>query len=192
MKAGRIWPLSLVMLVLLAGLSTSSAAGRVASPTGPAATPLLALVPRRNPNPPYGVIDVDIGVSGALDLGAFQMDVAFDTAFVQVEGVSVAPFLGETAGCDPHLARCAILLGPALSPGRVRFGAATFGAAAGASGDGVVAVLHLQPSGAVGTTTLTIENAVLGDVDAVPTVPETQGATLILRHAVYLPLLLRS
>ena len=91
-----------------------------------------------------------------------------------------------------RLALLAVLLGPALGTGRVRFGAATFGGAAGASGEGVVAVLHLQPTGAVGTTTLMIENAVLADVHAAPTVPETEGATLILRHAVYLPVLLKN
>jgi hypothetical protein len=52
-------------------------------------------------------------------------------------------------------------------------------------------MLHLRPSGAVGTTTLTIENAVLGDVHAVPTVPETQSAALIFRRAIYLPVVLR-
>jgi hypothetical protein len=192
MKAGRIWLLPLLTLGLLVVPSASPVAGQLVAPASQYATPLLALVPQRNPNPPYGTIDVDVEVGGVLDLGAFQMDVLFDSAFVQVEGVRVAPFLGQVAGCDPNLARCAVLLGPALDAGRVRYGAATYGAPAGAGGEGVVAVLHLRSTGAVGTTMLTIENAVLADIHAVPIVHDTQGATLIIQHGIYLPLVMRN
>lgn len=192
MKPSRICLLPLLVLGLLSGLPAPPAAGHDSVPTASAATPGLALVPRRNPNPVSGIIDLDVEVRGVVDLGAFQMDVTYDPAFVTAEAMSVAPFLGQVQGCDPNLTRCAIPVGPAHGPGRVRFGSATYGAPAGASGDGVVAVLHLRPTGAVGTTALTVEGAVLADVLAVPTVPDAQGATLILWHGVYLPLVLRN
>lgn len=191
MRTRRLWLLPLAILGLMVGPPAPRATDRAARPADPDATPILALIPQRNPNPPYGTVDVDVEVGGVSDLGAFQIDVVFDSAFVQVEGVSVAPFLGQVTDCDPGMARCAVPLGPALGAGRVRFGAATFGAAAGASGEGVVAVVHLRPTGAAGTTMLTIENAVLTDIHAAPTVPQTQDATLIFWHGVYLPVLLK-
>jgi hypothetical protein len=189
MKAGRIWLLPMLVLGLLAGVSVSPAAGRVLRPADAPAIPTLALVPEQNPHPPVGIVDVDVVAGGVMDLGAFQMDVLFDPAFLQVEGVTVASFLGQLVACDPNLARCAVPLGPSATASRLRFGAATYGAPAGAGGEGVVAVLHLRPTGTVGATMLSIENAVLADVHAVPVEPEARGATLILEYyGVYLPL----
>jgi hypothetical protein len=52
--------------------------------------------------------------------------------------------------------------------------------------------MHFRPTGAVGTTTLTVADAVLADVLAVPVVPDAQGAMLTLWQGVYLPLVLRN
>ena len=66
-------------------------------------------------------------------------------------------------------------------------GAYSYGTGAGASGNVVVAVLHLRPTGAVGTTELQLANPLLTDVAANPLTPMTQGATLVLPTRQFLP-----
>jgi hypothetical protein len=84
-------------------------------------------------------------------------------------------------------------LGPvAQGTGVVSLGGYAFGAAAPPSGDALLAVIHLQPTGQPGTLNLELSQALVTDAAATPSTPGTQGTTIQLTQAVYLPLLLRS
>ncbi|HLF89842.1 MAG TPA: hypothetical protein VI451_12900, partial [Anaerolineales bacterium] len=71
-------------------------------------TPTLALVAPSDPQPPAGLVDVQIAIAGVSDLGAFELDVQVDTSLVQVVGITLQDFLGGTASCNPNTSRCAV------------------------------------------------------------------------------------
>jgi hypothetical protein len=181
--------------LLIARLDTATAEPRDGSamfrPAGNATAdpPILALVPRSNPSPSRGPIIVELHITGAANVGAFEAVLVFDPAFVQVTDMAVQPFLGVTAGCDPGTERCAMPLGPTDTVDGLRIAVATYGAGAGTNGDGVLASLYLQPTGALGTTALGFQDAILGDVYGKAIIPVTQDGTLEIQSVVYLPTL---
>jgi hypothetical protein len=178
-------------VVLIIGLISVVSVSANQQTTGPT----LALIAPSAPQLPTNPIDIPIVVTNTTNLGAFEFDLTYDSTLVTVSGLTVNPFLGQAAGCDPNAARCAITLGPLATSNVTSLGAYTFGTGNGANGSGAVAVLHLQPTGLTGTTTLHITNALLSDVNGNPTSPATQDATLTLAEAVihklYLPIIRR-
>lgn len=176
-------PLSLAIMVL----------GRSAAGMKPvqAAVPTLALVAPPDPQPAMGTIEVQVVITGGLSLGAFEFDLEYDRSLVQVTGMTVQEFLGQEAECDAYAGRCAVTLGPLDQDSTTATGAYTYGTGTGATGDGVLAVLQLRPTGEGGTTLLHLANALITDSEANPATPSTEDATLTLEpsYLVYLPLI---
>jgi hypothetical protein len=184
MRRYRLLSLFLLLGVVLAGLTAG--ATRIN-----AATPRISLVLPAEPPTDGTPIDVMITVSDAANLGAWEFDLVYDPTFVTVTGLTVDPAFAVEDNCNTQTQRCAVTLGPIIdNPGTAHLGAVTYGTAAGLSGGGRLAVLHLLPTGKVGETMLTLANALVTDVNAQATVPTLQSGTLILSEPVnriYLP-----
>lgn len=80
---------------------------------------------------------LEVRIAGGQDLGGFQFDLLFPPGSISLSQATLGPLLASTG-------RSALPLGPTSKPGRVSFGGFTFGDAAGASGDGVLAVLIVR------------------------------------------------
>lgn len=120
----------LLMAVLVLGSGTASS-----SPTAPTVT--------LSPNPlviPVGTTAaLQVQVTGAQDLGAYEFIIAYDPAVVRVNTVTLSSFLGSTGNT-------ATLLGPLIdnAAGTVRFAAYTVGLAPGPDGSGQLALIQVQ------------------------------------------------
>ena len=81
---------------------------------------------------------IALKVTGAQDLGAFEIELNYDPALIRVNSVGLTEFLESTG-------RQAIVLGPEIdnSAGQVRFGAATIGAQPGVTGDGQIVLIEV-------------------------------------------------
>jgi len=104
-----------------------------------------------------GATTVDVIVQDVSDLAAFQFDVIYNPAVVQVSDVTLGWFLGSSG-------RTATALGPQIdnTAGRVTFGGISYGAAPGAEGSGTLATLTFTPQ-TTGTTNLTFAGVQLRD-----------------------------
>ncbi len=108
------------------------------------------------------VFSQTIRLQDVSDLGAFQADVTYDPAVVQAEGVTQGAFLGSTG-------RSVLAPPPAIDnvTGRVRWGAGSFGAPAGPTGSGDVAIIRFRALG-TGKTTLSFEHVLLANSQSQP------------------------
>jgi len=160
-----------------------------------ASAPTIRLVAPEGPQPAIGTIDVAVQVVGAVDLGAWEFDLGFDPALLRVAGMTIAPTFGVEEGCNPDNQRCVVSLGPITDVANTAsVGAFSYGGADGLTGDGVLATLHLRPTGASGTAVLTLKSGLLANRQASPVTPILQGTTLALRggwRAVFLPVVRR-
>jgi hypothetical protein len=145
-----------------------------------ATSPTLVLTVPSTPQSPDHIIDVQVSISGGSNLAAFEFALEYDRSLVHVTGMTPGNFLGTSASCVPNTTRCTVVLGPIDQNGRTSVGAYSYGTGPGATGDGVLAVLHLQPTGATGSALLHIVDALVVDVGATPLTPATQDATLVL------------
>ncbi len=103
----------------------------------------------------------EVAIDGVTNLGSFQFEIGFNGAMVQIDAptdVQLGPFLGSTG-------RTTIPVGPAIdnTAGTVVYGAATFGAQQGPSGEGVLATITWTAVGE-GTTTLDLGNVQVSDI----------------------------
>ena len=176
---------------------TTCAAAVSEAPLGPLPDPAaapqattvsgLSLLPANRRVAPGAVFTETVRFQDAASLGAFQADLTYDPAVVQVEQVTVGPFLTSTG-------RTAVPVGPTIdnSAGRVTFGAFTFGSQPGASGTGDLAYLRFRGQ-ANGTTSLAFQNAAVSDVAGNPLpLGEQIGAQVVVGALkTYLPLVLR-
>jgi RHS repeat-associated protein len=172
MRIQKTLPYLLIFSLLTTLLLPGSSAMRLTL------VPTIALVSPTGVQPPTGVIDIPITISDAVNLSAFELDVEVDTALVTVVGITVQSFLGGTGGCDPLTSRCALAMGPLDVGNSQAVGGYSYGTGAGASGNGVLAILHLQPTGQLGTTSLNITSALIADDTGLPTTPLTVNGTL--------------
>lgn len=112
---------------------------------------------------------VDVRVQDVDDLAAFQFDVVFDPAVLQVQDVTLGAFLGSGG-------RSTSPLGPTVdnTAGRVSFGAFSYGTGTGADGSGTLATITFAPQD-TGTASLAFENAQLRDTlnSEIPANPQT-------------------
>lgn len=160
-----------------------------------AAAPSLKLLVPAEPQPAGAPIAVQVLASGVSDLAAFEFDLTFDPGLVRVSGISAGSFFGAEQACPDAETRCAILLGPVAeeSAGRASVGAVSYGQAPGASGEGVVAVLYLEPTGRGGSTPLGLAAALIADTKARAATPVVAGGTLQIEagpeNGLFLPLL---
>lgn len=179
--------LSIVFLISGGTATTETATVQNQAPT-------LVLVSPPTPQPATAeAIDVEVVVTGAANLGAFEFDLVYDRSLVRVIGITLRDFPGATGACDPTEDRCAGHLGPVERSNATSVGAYSYGTGPGATGQRLLAVLHLQPTGLSGTTVLEPVNALTTDVSANPVTPATQGATLTLTNeaTVYLPVVFK-
>ena len=141
---------------------------------------------------PYKPFDVQVAISGATNLAAFDLDLIYDRSLLEVTGITLGDFLGGTTACDPDSTRCAFALGPQVGDYASSVGGYSYGSGTGANGDGALATLHLEPTGEAGTTVLQLASPLLAGTDASPVTPVVISATLTLiePQQVYLPLLI--
>lgn len=170
----------LLSYLLLIGLAVGGLGFGVARLN--AATPALFLQLPTEALPATGTVDVSIHIVNAANLGAWEFDLHYDPAFLTVQGMTLDPALGVEFSCDAKGQRCALALGPITEQqGIANVGAVTYGQTGGLSGDSILAVLHLAPTGQGGATTLSLANALVADANARPTVPTVQGGVLTLQ-----------
>ncbi len=82
-------------------------------------------------------------ISEATNLGGFQFTLAYSPTLIQVQSVTIGPFLGSTG-------RTVLASTPIINPtaGTVTFIATTMGAANGAAGSGALAEVVIMPQSA--------------------------------------------
>lgn len=129
--------LTRVAIFLAVLLITIAATGRLAVPLHAQSGPVISLDPANLTLAAGEEQTVQIKVTGSHDLGGFQFDLLFPPGSVSLSQATLGPLLSSTG-------RSALPLGPANESGRISFGGFTFGEAAGAGGDGVLAVLVLR------------------------------------------------
>ncbi len=158
--------------------------------------PRLLLVAPPGPQPATAPIDVQVIVTGTIGLAAFEFDLVLDRSLLEVGDLSVEPLLGGTVNCEPATSRCAFSLGPMSQPDVTGLGGYSYGTGGGTASEGTLAILHLDPTGSAGTSTLYLANPRLADVDGNLIVPEVLSTTITLSdtvsvmHTVYLPVLM--
>ena len=160
-----------------------------------AADPAIRFSPPSSTADPGGMLVIDVVVDNVVDLGGYEFTVTFDPGVVQVQNVTLGPFLGSTG-------RTTAPLGPNIdhAAGSFEFGAFSFGTAAGPNGSGIVAQVTLQAM-APGSSSLTFTAAQLTNTQ-IPIIMVnpivTSGSVTVtgptptptsLRRWVYLPLL---
>ncbi len=104
--------------------------------------------------------NVEVRVDDASNLGAYQFKLAFNPALMEVVGVTDGGFLGSTG-------RTLIPAAPIIdnAAGTISVGAASSGAMDGPSGDGKLAVIQFRGKTLAGTSSLTLSNVILTDID---------------------------
>jgi hypothetical protein len=145
----------------------------------------LSLLPANARVAPNEIFTEAVRLQDAMNVGAFQTTLTYSPTAVQVEGVTIGPFLGSTG-------RTGVLVGPTINnvTGQVTFGAFTFGSQAGASGAGDLAYVRYRAQ-AAGMTSLDLRETLIGDPqgNALP-VGDQMGASVTVGMPTYLPLLL--
>ncbi len=116
---------------------------------------------------PSETFTIQVVIEGANDLGAFQFELTYDPAILQVTEAALGDFLGSTG-------RSGVPVGPEVDnqKGRVKLGAISFGSAAGPSGSGVLATITCVAQGE-GSTVLR-----LLDVQVLNTEANAQSVTV--------------
>jgi hypothetical protein len=133
------------------------------APTSAVADPILSLNPSGLVFSLGDNFTVDVEITGAIDLYGWQLDVSFDPAVINVLSTSEGTFL--TSG-----GATTFFIGGTLDNGAglVDDMAATrTGAIPGVNGDGILATISFQATGA-GTTAITLGNVLLSDPSAQP------------------------
>ncbi len=186
MKAHRLIPLMLFLLLLI-GLS------RTGVSSTQAVTPTLGLSAPAGPQPSSGTVEVQVVISDSANLAAFEFDLVYDRTLVQVQDFTLRALLGQGSGCNPSNARCAVALGPLDQISATSLGAYSYGVGGGANGSGVLGTIRFKPLAKKGTVSLRLANALLSDTAGNPVTPSTQDTSFVLIESqqLYLPLLVR-
>jgi hypothetical protein len=140
--------------------------------------PTLTLEGPPNPQQISGLIEMQVGIANAQNLAAFEFNLEYDKNLIELEDVELSTTLGQIEGCDPASTRCARLLDiqPTITGSRI--GAISFGVGTEFSGTNSLLIVRFRPTGNEGTTIVRLSEALLADVQATPTQPETQEYTL--------------
>lgn len=182
----------LIVFSLLALTLAALATLTLAAPSAP--TLLFAPSPVTITAP--GISAVELRMSGAQDLGAYEVELAFDPAVVAVHrvervlGTPTQPTPGRDWTSLP-LSEDPDVTFDSLGPGLVTFGAYSLGDGAGATGDVTLARVYLRGVEA-GTSALRIGRALVTNTQAVtdtPTASEGQAQVTGPAHRLYLPLI---
>ncbi|MEM7029960.1 MAG: Ig-like domain-containing protein [Chloroflexota bacterium] len=161
--------------------------------------PTLSLVVPAGIQPATGTIDIPIQISNADRVSGFELALVYDRSLIQVTGITMGDFLGKTANCNEANERCAVVLGPLDQSYATALGGYSYGTGDGASGNGTLATIHLEPKGQAGATSLQLSDALLSTVNSMISVyPDTVDGSLTIGanasgdHSVYLPVVLKS
>lgn len=108
------------------------------------------------------------------NLGAFQVELAYDPTLLEVDGAAPGDFLVSTG-------RAPVPLGPSVDQeaGVAVFGAATFGEAPGPDGSGVLATVTCTARNE-GRTPLRLQAVQVSDTEATPMSAETEDGLLVV------------
>ncbi len=105
-------------------------------------------------------IFLDIRVENVSNLGGFQSDIFYNTDVIHATSATAGDFIGSTG-------RSPFPLGPEIdnniNPGKLIFGAATFGVGAGPTGDGILATVEFVAQ-ANGNSIVALQNVLLSDI----------------------------
>ncbi len=111
---------------------------------------------------PNAPISVAVKIANAHNLGAFDLNIAYDPTLLAIDGVVLGDFLGSTS-------RTVSMLGPIIDPisGTVSFGAFSRSEVSptlpGPEGEGVIAYLQVRPL-AVGAAGISFYNSQITDI----------------------------
>lgn len=108
-----------------------------------------------------GTFSVDIVIEDAVDLGAFEFDLAYDFSCVDATGVALGPFLGSTGRSVGEVV-------PTFGEGWVSYGAYSWGASPGPNGTGVLATVDFQAGPGECNSELHLQDVVLTDTAGTP------------------------
>ncbi|MFQ5812823.1 MAG: cohesin domain-containing protein [Anaerolineae bacterium] len=122
--------------------------------------------PRVKLEPAESVVDlnetftIQVMIEEAQDLGAFQLELTYNSSILQVEEAALGDFLESTG-------RSAVPVGPKLDneEGRVTLGAMSFGSGPGAGGTGILATITCIAHGE-GSTALRLQEVQVLDTAA--------------------------
>jgi len=98
----------------------------------------------------------DVIIEDAVDLGAFEFELTYVSTCVQATDVTLGPFLGSTG-------RSVADVGPSFGTGSVTYGAYSWGASPGPSGDGVLATVTFQAGSGACDSLLSLQNVSVTD-----------------------------
>ncbi len=115
-------------------------------------------------------VQATVKIDDVKNLGAFQFDLTYDPAIVEVESIALGDFPGSTG-------RSVNPLGPRLDAGKAVYGAFSFGDSAGPDGSGVLATVTLKAQ-AGGQTPLGLGNVQIIDIGGGRIAVASQGATV--------------
>jgi hypothetical protein len=122
-------------------------------------SPSLRIEPLTTTKMPGEVFDVAVWIDYAVDMGAFQFSLEWNSSIIQLVDVDLGPYLGSTGRT----------LGPitkSIHPGKLLYGATTLGdAPAGPTGSGMLVTLHFKALMA-GETKLDLTDGVVSMVEA--------------------------
>jgi len=129
---------------------------------------------------------VSVVISNAVNVGAFQFEMAYEPDVVHVDRAILGPFLGSSG-------RAALPAGPYIDneTGWMSFGGFSFGTQPGPDGGGVLAEVALTGEGA-GSTLLDLGNVQVLDPTAAPQTVEVADGTASVSGQFFLPLVLRA
>ena len=118
---------------------------------------------------------VDVLVDDVVNLGALQIELAYDPQVVELQDIHEGPFLGSSG----REVQC---LPPDAEVGALIFRCVTLGATPdGPTGSGILATLTFQPVGA-GISTLHFDRVILTDPSANRLPVETQDSSVSVRE----------
>jgi len=120
---------------------------------------------------------LQVMIEEASDLGAFEFDLIYDPATLQVKEATLGDFLGSTG-------RSAVPIGPEVdnAEGRVTFGAISFGSGPGPSGMGILATITFIAQGE-GSTALELREVQILDTAANVQEVTVEGGWVVARGA---------
>jgi hypothetical protein len=130
---------------------------------------------------------VTVMIEDALNLGAFQFDLHYSPASVQIEAITLGGFLASSG-------RTAAPAGPRIdnSTGFASFAGFSFATPPGPNGSGTLALVRLRAVGA-GTSPLDLQKVQVLDTQVnsyVPTVADGR-VTVGGEHKIHLPLIMK-
>jgi len=151
--------------------------------------PTVRLTPANSTVAASSTFTVTVMIDEAVDLGAFQFDLRYSPASVQVETITLGGFLASTG-------RTAAPAGPKIDNGAgfASFAGFSFGTPPGPNGSGALALVRLRAVRA-GTSPLDLNKVQVLDTQVKPQMPTVEDGSITVEsgeHKLYLPIILKN